>query len=100
MKRFILVKCAVDDRFPPEVFGRLWRATWAGRGCTVTIDVFFYARDVIAAKQHVRDRFPDATFSDENRDSAQVIGTILRRAAELAAFILFFAAISVWWILT
>lgn len=100
MKRFILVKTALDPRFPPEYFGLPWRATWAGRGCTVTIDVFFYAADIAAAKQRVRDRYPDATFSDEKLDSAQVIGTILRTAAHVVAGILFFAAISVWWILT
>jgi len=100
MKRFVLIKTALDPRFPPEHFGTPWRATWAGRGCTVTIDLFFYADDVFAAKKHVRDRYPDAAFSDEKRDPAQVIGTILRRAVELTAFVLFFAAISVWWILT
>lgn len=97
MKRFVLVQCAVDDRFPPEVFGRLWRATWAGRGCTVTIDVFFYAHDIIAAKKHVRDRFPDAIFTDE---VAYALKNGARMLGELTAFILFFAAIAAWWILT
>lgn len=100
MKRFILVKTALDPRFDPEVFGLPWRATWAGRGCIVTIDIFFYARDVIAAKQHVRDRYPDATFSDENRDSAIILAGILRTAATITAATLFFTAIAVWWIIT
>jgi len=100
MKRFVLIKTAPDPRFDTALFRCLWRATWAGRGCTVTIDLFFYAADMAAAKQYVRDRHPDATFSDEKRDSAQILGTILRTAAHVVAGILFFTAISVWWILT
>jgi hypothetical protein len=100
MKRFVLIKTALDPRFPPDVFGVPWRATWAGRGCTTTIDVFFYAADITAAKQHVRDKYPGATFSDEKRDSALILADILRTAATITAASLFFTAIAVWWILT
>ncbi len=100
MKRFVLTRTAPDPRFDPECFGHQWRATWAARGSDITVDIFFYAKDVAEAKKHVRKRYPDATFSDEKQDPVQVTVTILRGAAELVAFILFFAAISVWWILT
>ncbi|HMH99010.1 MAG TPA: hypothetical protein VK577_20940 [Bradyrhizobium sp.] len=100
MKRFILVKTALDHRFPPDVFDVPWRATWADRGGTVTIDIFFYAADITAAKQHVRDRYPGATFSDEKRDSALILADILRTAASITAATLFLTAIAVWWIIT
>lgn len=97
MKRFILVRTALDPRFPSDVFGVPWRATWVG---DTTVDVFFYAGGLAEAKKHVRDRFPDATFSDEKRDSAQALASFIRTAVEVAACSLFLLAISVWWILT
>lgn len=58
--RFILVLCAGrDDRFPDHV---QWRAT-----CP-PVDVFFWlhgADGEIGAKEYIRKRWPNATFSDE-----------------------------------
>lgn len=58
--RFILVKCVGrEEEFPDHV---QWRATCA------PIDVFFWlhgADGEIGAKEFVRKRYPNATFSDE-----------------------------------
>ena len=60
--RFVLVQCkGGEERWGIPQF----RATCATE--KKTIDVFFFAFDVDAAKRHVRARYPDAYFSDERR---------------------------------
>jgi hypothetical protein len=61
--RFIVVeiKAPLIDLGPNF---RQWRATHV-KDDGNPIDVWFWAADLAGAKQHVRDKYPDATFSDE-----------------------------------
>jgi|EndMetStandDraft_7_1072992.scaffolds.fasta_scaffold1604739_2 hypothetical protein len=58
--RFILVQVQWPALFP----GKEWRAT------SETDDIFFSAPDVDAARAHVRQRYPNATFTDQEQDHA------------------------------
>jgi hypothetical protein len=56
--RFVLVECRGSNWLVPQ-----WRATCATE--EKTVDIFFFETNVERAREHVRRRYPNATFSDQ-----------------------------------
>lgn len=63
--RFVLVQCASADEWGwPQ-----WRATHV-KADGFAIDVFFYKPNVDQARAHVRSKYANATFSDQETPDA------------------------------